>query len=195
MRTEPRRASPRAKPGVSEPRPPPPRAQAGVPQPRRPSNSPPAAGAARDAVDPIAHLYARGQPDRQPLVPPPGQRVAPGVVSMSTSAQPGRYTYCLGEWAAQNPWESLAVEHGFAPTDSTVALLAADAPITVYDQRSRTAADLCATLAGTLAVIEHHKMTHWGDTLLVLSPAHAATIAGDGWSKADVRRFLFERLQ
>jgi hypothetical protein len=76
-----------------------------------------------------------------------------------------------------------------------VALLAADAPITVYDQRSRTAADLCATLAATLAVVEHHKMTHWGDTLLVLSPAHAATIAGDGWSKADTQRFLFERLR
>jgi hypothetical protein len=119
----------------------------------------------------------------------------PGVVSMSTFAHPGRYTYCIGEREEASPWDSLAVEHGFAPTDSTVALLAADAPITVYDQRSRTAADLCATLAGTLAVIEHHKMTHWGDTLVVLSPAHAATIAGDGWGKAETRRFLYERLQ
>jgi hypothetical protein len=119
----------------------------------------------------------------------------PGVVSMSTFAHPGRYTYCIGEWEEQSPWESLAVEHGFTPGDNTVALLAADAPITVYDQQSRTAADLCATLAGTLAVIENTKMTHWGDTFLVLSPAHAATIAGDGWSKADVRRVLFERLQ
>ena len=33
------------------------------------------------------------------------------------------------------------------------------------------------------------------NTLLVLSPAHAAVIAGDGWSKADTQRFLFERLQ
>jgi len=50
-------------------------------------------------------------------------------------------------------------------------------------------------VAASMAVIEHHKMTHWGDTLLVLSPEHAAIVAGDGWSKADVRRFLFERLQ
>ena len=62
-------------------------------------------------------------------------------------------------------------------------------------ERSRRAADLCATLAATLAIVEHHKMTHWGDTLLVLSPAHAAVIAGDGWCKADTQRFLFERLQ
>src|SRR6266478_1286013 len=119
---------------------------------------------------------------------------APGVVSMSTLAHPGRYTYCVGEREEASPWESLAVEHGFAPGDDTVALLAADAPLTVYDQRSRTAPDLLATVAASMAVIEHHKMTHWGDTLLVLSPEHAAIVAGDGWSKADVRRFLFERL-
>jgi len=119
----------------------------------------------------------------------------PGVVSMSTFAHPGRYTYCIGEHEEASPWESLAVEHGFASGDDTVALLAADAPLTVYDQRSRTAPDLLATVAASMAVIEHHKMTHWGDTLLVLSPEHAAVVAGDGWSKADVRRFLFERLQ
>jgi len=119
----------------------------------------------------------------------------PGVVSMSTMAHPGRYTYCIGEREEVSPWESLAVEHGFAPHDDTVALLAADAPLTIYDQRSRTAPDLCATIAASMAVLEHHKMTHWGDTLLVLSPEHATVIAGDGWTKADVRRFLFERLQ
>jgi hypothetical protein len=110
-------------------------------------------------------------------------------------AHPGRYTYCIGEREEVSPWESLAVEHGFSFADDTVALLAADAPLTIYDQRSRTAPDLCATIAASMAVLEHHKMTHWGDTLLVLSPEHATIIAGDGWTKADVRRFLFERLQ
>jgi hypothetical protein len=119
----------------------------------------------------------------------------PGVVSMSTLAHPGRYTYCIGEHEVASPWPSLAVEHGFAPDDSTVALLAADAPIGVYDQRSRTAVDLLATVAGTMAVIENHKMTHWGDTLLVLGPEHAKVIADDGWDKARARAFLFERLR
>ena len=119
----------------------------------------------------------------------------PGVVSMSTLAHPGRYTYCIGEHEEASPWESLAVEHGFAPSDSTVAVLAADAPITVYDHRSRTAPDLLTTVAATMAVIENHAMTHWGDTLLVLSPEHASIVAGDGWTKADIRRFLFDTLQ
>src|SRR5207245_1818589 len=75
----------------------------------------------------------------------------PGVVSMSTLAHPGRYTYCIGEHEEVSPWTSLAVEHGFAPDDSTVAVLAADAPLTVYDQRSRTAPAVLATIAGGTA--------------------------------------------
>src|SRR6266699_2945397 len=58
----------------------------------------------------------------------------PGVVSMSTLAHPGRYTYCIGEHEEASPWESLAVEHGFAASQSVVAVLAADAPLGVYAQ-------------------------------------------------------------
>jgi hypothetical protein len=119
----------------------------------------------------------------------------PGVVSMSTLAHPGRYTYCIGEREEASPWEPLSVEHGVPPGQSAVAVLAADAPLGVYDHQSRTPEDLLATIAGSLAVVSHHKATHWGDTLLVLGPEHAATIGGAGWSKADVRRFLWERLR
>src|SRR5947208_13331840 len=114
----------------------------------------------------------------------------PGVVSMSTLAHPGRYTYCIGEHEEASPWDSLAVEHGFARADSTVAVLAADAPLSVYDQRSRAPEDLLATIAASMAVIEHHKMTHWGDTLLVLPPEHPALVGDARWTTADVRRWL-----
>src|SRR5438552_14953652 len=97
----------------------------------------------------------------------------PGVVSMSTLAHPGRYTYCIGEHEEASPWESLAVEHGFAASQSVVAGLAADAPLGVYAQHSRPPDHLLPTLAASMAVVSHHRMTHWGDTLLVLSPEHA----------------------
>ena len=119
----------------------------------------------------------------------------PGVVSMSTLAHPGRYSYCIGEHEEASPWESLAVEHGFGAEQSTVALLAADAPLGVYAQRSRTPEDLLPTLAASMAVISHHKMTHWGDTLVVLSPEHAKIFGDAGWKKGDVRRWLHDRLQ
>ena len=119
----------------------------------------------------------------------------PGGVSMSTLAHPGRYSYCIGEREEESPWESLCVEHGFAPGDSTVAVLAADAPLGVYDQRSRTPVDLLATIAASLAVVSHHKMTHWGDTLLVISPEHAKILGDAGWKKPAVQRWLWDRLR
>src|SRR5207249_1788460 len=119
----------------------------------------------------------------------------PGDVSMSTLAHPGRYAYCIGEHEEESPWESLAVEHGFASDQSTVALLAADAPLGVYAQRSRTPEDLMPTIAASMAVISHHRMTHWGDTLLVLSPEHAKILGDAGWKKGDVRRWLHDKLQ
>ena len=117
------------------------------------------------------------------------------TMSMSTMAHPGRYTFCIGEHEEENPWDSLAVEHGFAPGESTVAAFAGEAPHGVYDHRSLTAKDLLTTISRSLEVISHHKSTHHGDTLVVFSPEHARTIAGDGWSKADMRKFLWERLR
>jgi hypothetical protein len=119
----------------------------------------------------------------------------PGVVSMSTLAHPGRYTYCIGENEEESPWEPLSVEHGFEPGDSTVAVFAGEAPHGVYDHSSRTARDLLTTIGKSLEVISHHKSTHHGDTLVILSPEHARTIAGDGWGKVEMRDFLWGRLR
>ncbi len=118
----------------------------------------------------------------------------PGQISMSTFAQPGRYTYCIGEREEESPWEALHVEHGFAAGDSTVAVLAAEAPQVVVDARSRTARDLLATIARSGEAIASHTVGSMSDTLLVIGPEHVRTIAADGWSKAEVRAFLWERM-
>lgn len=118
-----------------------------------------------------------------------------GVISMSTFGHPGRYTYCIGEHEEQNPWEPLHVEHGFAPGDSTVAALAADAFQVVSAHRSRTPEDLLVTIARSMEGLGHHKATRLGDTLVALSPEHARTLAGAGWTKPQIRQFLWERLQ
>jgi hypothetical protein len=119
----------------------------------------------------------------------------PGEISMSTFAQSGRFTYCIGEREEDSPWEPLHVEHGYAVGDSTVALLAAEAPQVVVDARSRTAADLLTTVARSGEAIASTTVGGLGDTLLVIAPEHATTIAADGWSKRNVREFLRERMR
>jgi hypothetical protein len=118
-----------------------------------------------------------------------------GAISMSTFGNPGRYACCFGEHEEASPWPPLHVEHGFAPDDSTVAAMPGEPLQAVVDGQSRTAADVLDTVARSLEVVASHRTASLGDTLLLVSPMHARTIAADGWSKADVRRYLWERLE
>lgn len=119
----------------------------------------------------------------------------PGAPSMSTFAQTGRFTYVIGEREEESPWEPLHVEHGFDPGESTIAALPAEPPQIVADSKSRSAEHLLTTVARSLEVIAHHKAMGLGDTLVVFSPEHVRTIAQDGWSKTQVRQFLWEHPQ
>jgi hypothetical protein len=116
---------------------------------------------------------------------------APGLISMSTFSQPGRYSYCIGENEEASPWEPLHVEHGFAAAESTVAAMAAETLQVVADTQHRAARDVLATIARSGAVIASDGHAGLTDTLVVIGPEHARTIAGDGWSKTDVREFLW----
>jgi hypothetical protein len=118
-----------------------------------------------------------------------------GAISMSTFGNPARYGCCFGEHEEASPWPPLHVEHGFAPGDSTIAALPGEPLQVVVDGQSRTAADVLATVARSLEVVASHRTASLGDMLVLVSPMHARTIAGDGWSKADARRFLWERLE
>ena len=119
----------------------------------------------------------------------------PGLISMSTFGQPGRYSYCIGEHEEASPWEPLHVEHGFAAADSTVAVLAAEAPQVVANTTGRTARDVLETVARAGVAIANPDLAPLNDTLLVIGPEHAKTIAGDGWTKQDVRDFVWQRAQ
>jgi len=112
-------------------------------------------------------------------------------ISMSTFSQPGRYSYCIGENEEASPWEPLHVEHGFTAAESTVAAMAAETLQVVADTQHRTARDVLSTIARSGAVIASDGHSGLTDTLLVIGPEHARTIGADGWSKADVREFLW----
>lgn len=117
----------------------------------------------------------------------------PGELDKATLGHPGKYTYCLAENEAQSPWEPLHVELGFQPEDSCVTAVPAEAPHNINDHFGSTARGVLTMVAGTMAEIGANDW-YYDECrpLLILSPEHAATIARDGFSKADVKRFLFE---
>lgn len=119
----------------------------------------------------------------------------PGEIDKSTLGHPGKYTFCIGENEEESPWEPFHVEHGFAREVSTVTVFAGEPPHAISDTTSRSARDLVAVMGASMATSWNTRMYLTGQSLLVIGPEHAKTIARDGWSKADIKRFLYENVR
>lgn len=119
----------------------------------------------------------------------------PGEIDKSTMGHPGKYAYCIGEYEEESPWEPLHVEHGFAAGQSAVSVYCCDAPQCVSNHGSRSAAGILDTIGASMAVGWSDKTYLAGNHLIVLGPEHARSLAGDGLSKADVKRYLFEHVR
>lgn len=120
----------------------------------------------------------------------------PGETSMSTFGHPGRYTYCIGEHEEASPWPPYHVERGFRPDESAVTVFAGEAPHGISDHASRTARSLAGSLGWSMSGlwnIKHFPL--YSHTMLVVGPEHARTFADDGWSRADLKRHLFETVR
>ncbi|MFQ5408007.1 MAG: thioredoxin family protein [Anaerolineales bacterium] len=119
----------------------------------------------------------------------------PGEVDRAVLGNPGKYTFCFAESEETSPWESLAVERGFAPDESTVTLFAGDGVQAVMDQISRTPESLARSFAASLQTVCHAKVPLASDALLVVSPEHARVFREAGWSKARLKDELHAVLQ
>ena len=116
----------------------------------------------------------------------------PGFSDMATFGSPGKYTYCAAENEEASPWEPLHVERVYPRDSSTVTVFAAEGPHNVNDHEALTARGILKTMAGTIAIPGANNVYFDGDILVLFGPEHAATVAQDGYSKADVKQYLFE---
>jgi hypothetical protein len=114
----------------------------------------------------------------------------PGLLDRGTLGHPGKLSYVIAENEAESPWTPLHVERGFRPDQSTVTVMAAEAPHQFYNQLSPDAEGVLTTLADS--------MKHSGGAgrqpqyVVTLAGEHMRTIAGSGWGKKEIRQFLFE---
>ncbi len=111
----------------------------------------------------------------------------PGRHDMATQGSPAKFSYAIAENEAGNPWGPLH-------DGDVVTVFGGEAPHNVNDHVSTTAAGILHTIADTAVSLGSN--VGWflaqSQLLVVLGPEHAATIHGDGFSRADVQRFLFE---
>ncbi|MBI3969014.1 MAG: hypothetical protein HY329_25520 [Chloroflexi bacterium] len=116
----------------------------------------------------------------------------PGTTHVHTQEPITRYYHCVAENEAGSPWEPLHVERGYAPDQSTVTVFPANPPQHLDDMGSTGAKGVLRTLGLSAANSANRNMHGKGEPIFFLGPQHAHTIAKDGWSKLDTKRFLYE---
>ena len=118
----------------------------------------------------------------------------PGGTERATIGNPLRFSGSFAEWEERAPqWTPLHVEQGFERDQSVVTVFAmSGGPAQVIDQHSRTARALAGSIALKAQGLQHPVMVSGGATLIVVSPEHYDTLAGDGYSKDDLRRRIQE---
>jgi len=119
----------------------------------------------------------------------------PGLEDRATLGHPGKFSYCLAENETASPWAPLHVERGFAAGTSCVTVCGSEAPHNVNDHGSTTPEGMLLALAGTAATTGSNNIYLAGEPLVILGPEHAHTLALTGWSKAEVKRRLWELIR
>jgi hypothetical protein len=117
----------------------------------------------------------------------------PGSINIHTQGHIARFEHCIAENEDENPWQPLHVERGYATDTSTVTLIPA-CPAAMIDDNggSQTAKDLLRTLASSIAYVGNRNTNGEGQPLLILCPQHARLLANGGYSKTEVKRFIWE---
>ncbi len=118
----------------------------------------------------------------------------PGRSDMATQGSPAKFAYAIAEREEASPWPPLHVALGFSAEQSVVTVYGGEAPHNVNDHVSVTAAGILTNVADVATTLGSNVGWYFvqSQLLLALGPEHAATIAADGFSRADVQRFIFE---
>ena len=121
-------------------------------------------------------------------------KARPGLAAFdyATHGFPGKFTMCAAENEAESPWEPLHVERGLKREESAVTALAVDSTWELRDNASGTGADLLLCLASTMASFGTANLQFGGQPAVAFGPELAAVVARDGFSKQEVKRFLFQ---
>ncbi len=127
----------------------------------------------------------------------------PGVNDMKCQGSAQEFTFCVAEsedhpvfHQGENPWRPLHVEKGYSPDTSTVTAFAAWIPICLRGVGAESiehgGPDILNAAADSMASLGQvpYKM-NW-EYVLILSSTNAQRLADAGFSKDDIRNYLYD---
>ena len=116
----------------------------------------------------------------------------PGEIDMSTLGNAGKFSSCIAENEEENPWEPLHVARGFSAEQSAITLFAAEPPRGVSEHTAVSGREVLRTITFALVTVWSYRVCGAMSALVVLCPEHVKTIQREGWSRQDIRQFLYD---
>ena len=113
----------------------------------------------------------------------------------ATLSNPGRYSFCFAENEERSPWEPRQVELGFGPSTSIVTVTGIRSVYTIMETTVPTGIEVLRTMVGTMKAVgvsNYYQIGTGAQITLVVCPEHAAEIHSAGFSKADIRQFIYQ---
>ena len=120
----------------------------------------------------------------------------PGTGDMDTIGSPLKYSMCLAENVAENPWDAFHVERGLEADQSAVTIFGTNDVIHMGSYQ-RDAEQLLMAWASRAAVAGHANPLipsrfefDENHAVMLLAPDHARNLAQDGHTKQSIRKFI-----
>lgn len=123
-------------------------------------------------------------------------RAIPGVLDRASFSSPHRFSFCFGENEEGSNWTPMHVERGFRPDESAVTIHSIMNVTSATDFISRTPEAILDSVLFTLrtnGVAGDEWLGDENNIMLVVGPEHQRFFDGKGWSKNDIREYLFPR--
>ena len=115
----------------------------------------------------------------------------PGQLDKATLGHAGKYTWCIAEAEEVSPWEPLHVERGLSASQSAVTIFAGLSPTQVANGASHSPEPILASLSDAMFAVGRDQT----ELIVMLCPEHIGYIKSAGWSKQQVKEFLFKTAQ
>ena len=124
-------------------------------------------------------------------------KAIPGFLDRATISKPARYSFCFGEDEEGSPWTPMHVERGLPAGTSAVTVQSQTDRFAAWDAEMKSPESLLDNIVKTARareILQDDWLGEERNMIIVIGPEHRDFLAGRGWSKQDIRTYLFPRL-
>jgi len=111
-----------------------------------------------------------------------------GEIDKATLGHAGKYTWCITENKEFRPWSNTSEDRGFKIGANTVSVFAGLSPTQVSNHSSQDPENILRSFRDALFSAGPNQ----GEILIIFCPEHIQSISKAGWTKSQIRDFLYE---